>query len=405
MKNLKKLLGLMVISGFAFGFSGVVNAATVALGTSTLVVPDGTTSTYDTTGTGTSNITYKYTGDITLQLQEAGQAGTSSAGRPAGFGWIGVQVTAPSDLNDNAKYTWTRTDGTKDSGYFRNVLDQTGTDVVTFWNKVSAEMIKEGKDVSGVIALDWNNDGTVDQTVTVIIPTSKVVLQDDNGKEVYPKLDSSKTATVTTTSDAALAHNTAEATVNAKDPSHVIVTYTELELTKVAEDRALGRNAGWYAGLKITAPSDVSTPVSFRYQKDGKLVEDTITADEDGAYYIWTNLTEDMISDTFTRDYEFDWDGDGYYEQTITMIVEPSVVTLYDGDKVVYEYTEPTVTPEQQPADTQKPADTNTDKKPAADNTASKNPQTYDAGIMGSLVLVLSSIGTLGYASKKVLSK
>ena len=66
---------------------------------------------------------------------------------------------------------------------------------------------------------------------------------------------------------------------------------------------------------------------------------------------------------------------------------------------------EPGQDPVIQPSEPTKPTDTDTNKKPAADNTASKNPQTYDAGIMGSLVLVLSSIGTLGYASKKVLSK
>ncbi len=88
-------------------------------------------------------------------------------------------------------------------------------------------------------------------------------------------------------------------------------------------------------------------------------------------------------------------------------------VTIKDGSfvmpdsdvNIAVSIVEPGQEPTINPSEPTKPTDTNTNKKPAADNTASKNPQTYDAGIMGSLVLVLSSVGTLGYASKKVLSK
>ncbi len=89
-----------------------------------------------------------------------------------------------------------------------------------------------------------------------------------------------------------------------------------------------------------------------------------------------------------------------------TVTVNDNEFTMPDSDvTITISIVKPGEEPAVKPDATVKPTDTNTDKKPATDNTASKNPQTYDAGIMGSLVLVLSSVGTLGYASKKVLSK
>ncbi|MBR2406459.1 MAG: hypothetical protein IKB04_05400 [Clostridia bacterium] len=137
-------------------------------------------------------------------------------------------------------------------------------------------------------------------------------------------------------------------TVADEDPSKVSVLVEETTLQWVDADAGLNRAAGWWVGIKMTAPTEIADNAGFRIKKGldaeyGTPYDFSDTADGDGSYVeLWFPVSPEDL-ETFaaqglkpTRVYEFDWDGDAVYEQEVTFAVTPSekIVLMKDGVQV-----------------------------------------------------------------------
>lgn len=179
-------------------------------------------------------------------------------------------------------------------------------------------------------------------TIMLIIPS------------VYAELDPNNFATIKVISE-----GTSE--VNSSDPANIVVSYKEGNLKWYPAAPELNRNAdGWWIGIKITVPQNPgafnmekaqykrgdteermknSTPVKFSAVKDSEThVEAWFRVDEQKLEEI-----KKSGGDYIAMIYEFDWNGDGKYEQRAIVKVDPDKIKFGDVDN---EYAKVTVNSE-----------------------------------------------------------
>lgn len=129
----------------------------------------------------TANVTMTFDA-LTLKILDRNESG-----RPDNYAWVGFHITTPSTAKqDNAKFKLN--DGEyqkidKDGNYYSGINQEKLEDAA-----------KKGTDLTYKYQFDWNGDGNVEQTVTLIISANKITLQDKSGNEIFTPEDAAKLA-------------------------------------------------------------------------------------------------------------------------------------------------------------------------------------------------------------------
>ena len=127
--------------------------------------------------TGTENIVVKYN-TLNLTWAEA----DPDVGRMMNGWWIGIKIKAPEGMSEQQlkEATYTRFGETVK---FWNVKDSTGEPhYVNAWVRIGQEMIEGKQDVVTMAKyeLDWDNNGTPEQTITIQVVPTEVKLNRDS---------------------------------------------------------------------------------------------------------------------------------------------------------------------------------------------------------------------------------
>jgi len=261
------------------------------------------------------------------------EAADTNIGRNEDGWWAGIKVTAPSGMTaeDLEKITLQKSTV---AGEWSDVISfkeaRDAEDYVTLWTLVNPELISAGDEITKQWQFDWDADGTYEQLISLTLDCEKIVLLDENNVQVYPKLGAVEAITGGAVS------GSETGTVS------VMVDATTLNWSKA--DAEIGRNKdGWWAGIKVVAPADLSEAVlknaKGTYIRYGETEWNNIefwavkdSAEGDEAHYVglWLMLTPAILKEAkaanknITNQYKMDWDNDGEFEQTIIFTVVPS---------------------------------------------------------------------------------
>lgn len=156
---------------------------------------------------------------------------------------------------------------------------------------------------------------------------------------------------------------TAGAEVTDANGAAPVVKYETADLTWTPADPSIGRMSdGWWVGIKITAPADMTTQADFivdsatyvKYQtgvgdgwsadKNFWNAQDSDKSAEDTPRYLtmWGKLDENILKTanmngkSVTYKWQFDWDMDGSFEQLVTLSIDPSTIELVKDEVKVY---------------------------------------------------------------------
>ena len=212
---------------------------------------------------------------------------------------------------------------------------------------MDAELLQSNETLCYAWRFDWDGDTVYDQTVTYTIDASRVVLM-EGGEQIYPVY-----GTVQAITNADAASVTADSTMPAVDKT--MISYAErLELSQTAE------GTPWLVQIRVTAPLgfDAEKLASAQYQSSPAGSENwsaagsfltNAQAGADGTYAL--DLNAEIASAALEEQsnvgtqWQFDWDGDGAYEQLVVLNLDPARLTLKDaGGAQVWPKAEATLT-------------------------------------------------------------
>ncbi len=212
---------------------------------------------------------------------------------------------------------------------------------------MDAELLQSNETLCYAWRFDWDGDTVYDQTVTYTIDASRVVLM-EGGEQIYPVY-----GTVQAITNADAASVTADSTMPAVDKT--TISYAErLELSQTAE------GTPWLVQIRVTAPLgfDAEKLASAQYQSSPAGSENwsaagsfltNAQAGADGTYAL--DLNAEIASAALEEQsnvgtqWQFDWDGDGAYEQLVVLNLDPARLTLKDaGGAQVWPKAEATLT-------------------------------------------------------------
>ena len=295
----------------------------------------GTVETYtggEITGNGTANVDVTIT-ETTLNWVEA------TAAHAAGW-WVGINAIAPVGLDaqtlDSALYRVNNGSGFGDAKRFATFRDSDRE--IQLWFPVSADSLEkfesENRNLTMTYEFDWAGDGEYEQTIKFsLVPSEKIVLNKD-GEQNYPgRFGSVDTFT--------------GGEVTGNGTSDVAVNITETTLNWVAGNEF--RSEGWWVGINVTAPVglDAQTLDNALYRVDngsgfGAAKSFASFRDSDREIQLWFPVSAASLEKfksenrNLTMTYEFDWTGDGEYEQTVVFSLTPSekIVLIKDGTQV-----------------------------------------------------------------------
>lgn len=300
------------------------------------------------TGSETANsvITFE---NITLNWDEANPA----AGRNQDGWWVGAKITAPAGMTTeavcgNIKYQRYENGAWSEAKSFWSAQDSDKNTAdtaryLTMWCLVTPELIANDND--GILTLpyrfDWNQDGEYEQQLTMKVDASKVTLLNENNVQVYPTLG----VVTPLTNGTVTGSGTGETSVLIED---VTIAWSE-------KDEEIGRGQdGWWTGIKVTAPSGADLEnIKYRRKTAEGWTEAMAYAPDDGTndtMQLWGLVTAEYLDQfigygrNMNYTWQFDWNGDGTFEQTVTMSVDPSNITLkqagfgfsVDADTITY---------------------------------------------------------------------
>ena len=132
----------------------------------------------------------------------------------------------------------------------------------------------------------------------------------------------------------------------------ITVTYKAAELKWYPADPAGGRNIdGWWVGVKIIAPDGVSEEAKMKrpdktlgtvekyFAKNKGGVEDSDPSSPQRFFGAWIYVDKELLNNKENPltigNYELDWNGDGTYEQTIKIQVNPNNISFTKEEGVV----------------------------------------------------------------------
>lgn len=310
---------------------------------------------------GVEYVTATFSG-MELQFFEADE----TIGRPQDGWWVGIKVSAPETMttledfeNANGSVTYQRKQGDGwgaakvfwDAQYSdKNAVDTAR--YVTLWGLITPEYLKnalnKGKNVNYTWRFDWNNDGLYEQVVCMSTNPADMLLV-KKGVQMYPFLGE-----VTPLSGGSVAGSGTGKTT---------VTIDNASLTWAPVDTSIGRNqAGWWVGIQVNAPEGMTDEelMNSKYKtfktswsEERIFWEHKNSADDAERHFVqlWMLLTPQMLSEseTVSRMYYFDWDGNGNAEQEIvlTAVSEGIVLNGVQQPEAAFQYP----MPENQPAD------------------------------------------------------
>ena len=103
---------------------------------------------------------------------------------------------------------------------------------------------------------------------------------------------------------------------------------------------------GWWAGIKMTAPEGINLTADNDVKYQSKVGDNAWSADKslfnnqdtkDGEtpwIGLWALVNEEKVAAAkeadgkITTQWRFDWDGDGFFEQTVVFEIDANTVTL-----------------------------------------------------------------------------
>ncbi len=281
-----------------------------------------------------------YTSDYTLNWVSA----DPSAYRYSDGWWVGINMYAPEGYDEavlkEAKYQ-TAVSGqwpaeTDKKSFWSNKDSSADPHYIGLWGLVNETLVNDaislGKDkLVYQWRFDWNNDNTFDQVVTLNINLNTLTLV--KGTEVVYPSDAADKGTVTP-----IVPTTATVAENGQNIVNVKISSGELQWSSV--DPSAGRNAdGWWFGVKAIAPAGFSTDAKYRTFNGsaGKWgATKSFASFKDGEDWIglWGLLNPDILNNAkannriITYKWQFDWNGDGDFEQIIIVSVDPSELVL-----------------------------------------------------------------------------
>ncbi|MBQ8802262.1 MAG: hypothetical protein IJZ53_01315 [Tyzzerella sp.] len=216
----------------------------------------------------------------------------------------------------------------------------------------------------------------------------------------------------TTTYAVAYSYGTVQAIsegIEVSGDSEVIVTNSDIvTLEWSAADTSIGRTKdGWWVGIKVIAPSGMTETelegVQYQKKSYGDTVwtgplsfwsnKDSEAGDSEHHMELWAHLNNEKLNSaratgkTIDTQWQFDWDKDDTYEQTVTISIDPKKVVLnksgvqeYPKYAAVKAYNGGTVTGSET-KNVSVTEDALTLKWSAADTTIGRNEDGWWAGI------------------------
>ncbi len=300
--------------------------------------PYGTVDTY-TGGTvadnGSSNVSV-VVDDVTLEWAAADE----SIDRPVDGWWAGIKVTAPAGVDASKVSYRYKTDAEKDysdAASFND--DKTGADYIDIWQLVTPEKIEkcldEDKPLKIWCEFDWDGNDEYEQEITFELDlTGNIVLMKE-GFQAYP-------------------YGSVEAItggdVTGSTTANVTVEVDETTLEWAAADENIGRlQDGWWVGIDVTAPEGTKDDLAFcrvktySDEKFGDALSFGVYKDTENTISLWTLVTPEMINEfaakgeSIKKWFQFDWDGNGDFEQEITVVIDPNGdIVLNKGEDQIY---------------------------------------------------------------------
>ena len=184
--------------------------------------------------------------------------------------------------------------------------------------------IENGSFIGAAQSAVWNSGSNATTSISGGIFSSDVTKYCVTGKSAVKQADGNYLVCLTGTVEAL----NEGGTVNGSTVTYG--TGTTLQFTP--EGNALGRDPNhWWAGIKVIAPEGASK--NAKYQVKEPWVADFRTEDwsknADGTF--WAPADQAYIdrfggeAKALTFTYQFDWDDDGVYDQTVTMTVEDGI--------------------------------------------------------------------------------
>lgn len=268
--------------------------------------------------------------DIELAWIEKGDV------RPDDGWWAGIKVNAPANADfANATYQRKVGDGWSEATNFWGVkdsADDADSHNITLWGLLNKEYLEsfseQGRNLNYIWRFDWNGDGVYEQIVHLELLPETIVLNDENGNQVYPNL-----ATVVPLTGGTVTGETGELTL----------LLEEANINWSPADTSIGRNTdGWWVGMRINAPEGYSEETLKKATYD-RLLSGNENETEDISFWsvkdskeephyleMWLNLNAALIKKykdlgkNIENSYTFDWDGDGKNDQTINFNIVPS---------------------------------------------------------------------------------
>ena len=333
---------LAVVLAFAM-FIGMVPS----IGISMVAATNSSATVESMVGVGTVDGGIVTFGDCVLDWSIA----DASAGRWTDGWWAGIKVVAPEDADiEKAQFRnktasgWGAPRSFKDN---RLTTDDDDAQYIALWARIN-----EGQLVDAVVngreslecgyQFDWNGDGVYEQPVSMKIEPQSIVLR-KNGKQVYP--EKSGLATVDAITDGV--------TVSQNGGNFVTVENSaEVELTWLAKDATVGRTEdGWWIGYQVVAPAsaDIKKATYQNRTATGWDVANTrsfdTTKNTPNSIQVWQKVNELYLNDAKANNTDvsyitrYDWNGDGVYEQVVTLNIDPyKVVLLAEDGEQVYPY-------------------------------------------------------------------
>ncbi|MCD7859267.1 MAG: Ig-like domain-containing protein [Firmicutes bacterium] len=336
-----RVLAIMLSIGMVLGMLpvGSVRAEEGAVYGTVSMLTDGAVI----SGNATAEVTVQFAGGSTVEWYAA----DTSIGRYQDGWWAGIQITAPAGIDvENAKYCFNEDyDDVRAFWTYKDSTDDADEQFIYVW--IPLNDIIDGSFAARTIHFDWDNDDVYEQTITIDVDAGAIVLMKD-GTQIYPAL-----ASVVSYSGG---------TISGDATGNVAVTLEDIALDWEAADESAGKDIdAWWVGIKVTAPSEMmeeqladsvyqerasadsawSDSLSFWSNKNSQ------TGDSEHYIGLWLPLTPAILEAAIesgrdiTMYYQFDWDGDGTFEQSIAVCVNPDGVTLNKKDQTGFAFETP----------------------------------------------------------------
>ncbi len=271
-----------------------------------------------------------------------------SQGRTKAGWYIGMRVHAPAEMTketdfiDGEKQVAFQTQGRNGWSDSANFWENQNSDkgaaetarYIDLWYYLDEERVHAAK-VKGELTFgfkaDWNMDGTFDQVFSMEIDPDSVILKKD-GSQVFPAANSAVVSILN--SDGSI---NSDGTISGNGTDYVKVTPGSTVYEWVAAE-GIRPSDGWWAGIRVDVPQNASVDAKFKVGSTEYQVKDETETDADDKEFVpvWKSLSKLANGqDLSATKIEFDWDGNGIYEQMVEFTVNPANVTLMkDGENI-----------------------------------------------------------------------